>query len=451
MNTNSSGFPEWASLPSEIRTKILNTIADQKNPRWSSLASVSQEWHSIVGARNMAKLKIGQSCVDEFGRVVVLQRNLVKHIYLKVDLLEYTRHSPVKPHTDIVGRTMKKVLDILSTWETTGPLTLEINAVAARDSQHWFKNFRWDDDYDAYDRNSPVYDPQEGIIGTWHDSRHGWENGVQVKPPPFKAWQRISQPIESTYIKFPPINAVTCLMIRRQMRRFFFPDELKRILISFKRLSEFVFESWPEAYSDLGSQGHCYHSISDQRDSHAEWTTHTVTQNGFKELAVSFLFDVSDFLKHLGNIWGSADLQSMALTSVLLRAGEQRQDEVQRLLIDTAKMALLMPDLKTFVLWTGDMDISCAFIYTRGERYTEINWRGTWELNIGSDAMNAWNNVAKFHGVQLRTTAHKRITEVIMSHGDAIHHLDLPCEVIQPTSLWQIRMENQRRNPPIRS
>ncbi|EKJ79548.1 hypothetical protein FPSE_00233 [Fusarium pseudograminearum CS3096] len=188
-----------------------------------------------------------------------------------------------------------------------------------------------------------------------------------------------------------------------------------------------------------------------KRDSHAEWTMHTVTQNGFKELAVSFLFDVSDFLKNLGNIWGSADLQSLALTSVLLLAGEQRQDEVQRLLIDTAKMALLMPDLKTFVLWTGDMDIACAFIYTRGERYAEINWRGTWELNIGSDAMNAWNNVAKFHGVQLRTTAHKRITEVIMSHGDSIYHLDLPCEVIQPTSLWQIRMENQRRNPPIRS
>ncbi|UZP34958.1 hypothetical protein NXS19_002774 [Fusarium pseudograminearum] len=191
MNTNSSGFLEWASLPSEIRSKILNTIVDEKNPGWAALSSVSQEWHNIIGARNMAKLKIGQSCVNEFGRAVVLQRNLVKHIYLKVDLLKYTRHSP-------------KVLDILSTWETTGPLTLEINAVAARDSQHWFKNFRLDDDYDAYDRNSPVYDPQEGITGTWHDSRHGWKNGVQVKPPPFKAWQRISRPIESTYIKFPP-------------------------------------------------------------------------------------------------------------------------------------------------------------------------------------------------------------------------------------------------------
>lgn len=99
----------------------------------------------------------------------------------------------------------------------------------------------------------------------------------------------------------------------------------------------------------------------------------------------------------------------------------------------------------------GDIDIACAFVYTRGERYAEINWRGTWELNIGSDAMNAWNNVARFGGLQLRTTAHKHITEVTMSHGDAIYHLNLPCEVIQPASLWQIRMENQCRNPPIRS
>ncbi|GKU07355.1 hypothetical protein FLAG1_10270 [Fusarium langsethiae] len=141
MKLHSSGL--WASLTSEIRTKILNTVVDQKNLGWSAFASVSKEWQSIIGARNMAKLKIGQSCVEEFGRVVVRQRHLVKHIYLRVesDSCAY-----------ILYRALKKVFAIPSTWESTGPLTLEINAVAVRDAEGWFKNFRWNDDYDTYGR-----------------------------------------------------------------------------------------------------------------------------------------------------------------------------------------------------------------------------------------------------------------------------------------------------------
>ncbi|CEI66098.1 unnamed protein product [Fusarium venenatum] len=104
----------------------------------------------------------------------------------------------------------------------------------------------------------------------------------------------------------------------------------------------------------------------------------------------------------------------------------------------------------TLVPWTGDIGIACAFVYMKGEKYVEINWRGTWDLDIGHHVMDAWNDVVTFHGVELRTTTPKRITEVIMSYGDAIYH-ELPCQVIQPTSLWQIRVENQYTTPPIRA
>ncbi|CEI66099.1 unnamed protein product [Fusarium venenatum] len=67
------------------------------------------------------------------------------------------------------------------------PLTLEFNEIPANGSQHWFRNLRWDDDYDSYDLDSPIYEPQEVMDGSWHDPAHGWENGVQVEPPPFLA------------------------------------------------------------------------------------------------------------------------------------------------------------------------------------------------------------------------------------------------------------------------
>jgi hypothetical protein len=30
-----------------------------------------------------------------------------------------------------------------------------------------------------------------------------------------------------------------------------------------------------------------------------------------------------------------------------------------------------------------------------------------------------------------------------LSYGDAIHFLDLPCRVVEPASLWQIRNEGR--------
>jgi hypothetical protein len=125
-----------------------------------------------------------------------------------------------------------------------------------------------------------------------------------------------------------------------------------------------------------------------------------------------------------------------------MQVGEEYQKPMQKLLIDTANLALRMPKLKTLVLWRGYKGKASAFIYTRREHCADIIWRGTWELVIGKDVVEAWNDVAKFHSVDLKVR-HERITQVIASHGDAIYHLDLPCQVIEPTSLWQIRMENR--------
>lgn len=34
----------------------------------------------------------------------------------------------------------------------------------------------------------------------------------------------------------------------------------------------------------------------------------------------------------------------------------------------------------------------------------------------------------------------RRIREMMRSHGDAVYYLNLPCRVVEPTSLWQIQI-----------
>ncbi|QPC76617.1 hypothetical protein HYE68_007369 [Fusarium pseudograminearum] len=226
MRLRSSGFLKWSSLPPEIRHMILNTIVDLKNPRWADLASVSKEWQSVIGVRNMAKLKLqSPSCFDGFEKIVQ-QRHLVKHIYLCVELPKYgctlckarTRIPDFERESSIMNRAIRKIFSTLSTWKTQGPLTLELNAVSCSNTEHWAKNLRFDDDHDE----SPCQD-LAFADSTWHDPSHGWVDGAQVKPPSFLAMQQLFGPIILSHISFVPVTAVTSLLIRRQFRRCLVP------------------------------------------------------------------------------------------------------------------------------------------------------------------------------------------------------------------------------------
>ncbi|KAF5237687.1 hypothetical protein FANTH_10714 [Fusarium anthophilum] len=469
MRLRSSGCLRWSYLPQEVRRNTLQAIVDQRNPRWSALASVSKEWQSVIGTRNMAKLNLRPACLEDFERAVVRQRDLVRHIYLNID-----------------------------TWKTTGSLTLELNAASANDSEHWFKNFRFNDKHDAPYARGPVI-PMEATHSDWHDPKHGWENGVQVQPPSFNAMQRLFGLVDLDYssLAVPKVSAITCLMIRRQFRLCFMPRQLDWILSKLDHLTDIVYEPWLLDYTDTGYQGYferrdsimlidltlehpgvigmplprtlerlilfrdakqcliqSVHKDADFLDYLADSRYATMddtsgnsenlaqTSLRLRELAVSFLIGAMDFFRACKKEWTWDHLQSLSLTSsLLLQNTKEHRGRIDSLLITAARFLLRMPNLTTMVLWSGGTGKACAFMYTRAKHYARITWRGTWDLEISRQVLKAWEDVAKLHSVELRVR-HERLHETIRSHGDAILHINLPCQVIEPTSLWQIRVED---------
>ncbi len=159
-----------------------------------------------------------------------------------------------------------------------------------------------------------------------------------------------------------------------------------------------------------------------------------------EQLSLSYLVDAKDFFQACMQTWTWQHLQSLALTSELLQSTRSR--EVIYALLSSAGISVLqMPRLHTFVLWNGTRGNACAFIYDTDRYSAHLTWRSTWDLELIPCVVKVWQHVAsKLHSAGLSIKKQK-IQASIGSHGDAIHYLSLPCQVVAPASLWQIRKE----------
>lgn len=241
---------KWISLPAEIRFMILETIAYHKNSRWASLASVCREWQHVLEKVNFYKMKLRVSCLDDFECMVSPQkRALIHHICFDVELPRYTstccskRRAPSVKIGPIVSDGIWKLFSILSAWSPANNLALEINVFSPSDCDHWFRNLY----LSSYD----VEHDEDAIPDAWrtgaryHDPQHGWIHGQQVKAPPNSAMERLFRPILLVFPEMlPRVEAVTCLIIRRQLRRCLSPKSMGILLSRFDRLEYMSYEPW---------------------------------------------------------------------------------------------------------------------------------------------------------------------------------------------------------------
>lgn len=499
----------WASLASEIRVMILKAIADQKNPGWASLASVCKEWQYYLERANFSKIKLRVSCLDDFERIVSPQkRALVHHICLNIELPRYSsgccskRRSPPEKERFFFRDGIWKLFSILSTWGPADNLALEINAYSSSDRVHWFRNIYLSSDNTEDDEGAISDASRTGILR--HDPRHGWMNGQQVRAPPRSAVERLFQPIPSFSKSLPQVTVVTCLIIRRQLRRYLPPSSIADLFTSLDRLEYISWEPWvpqhyqyqltkqdllffalrmynalrtlnklvifedsPEfyypfparplslplgPYHDFGEWRAVVFASKSQDLQHlplnplldpSEWLAAIFASKSqdLQHLAISFMIDAGNFLRYCRPTWSWSRLQSLALTSQFLQDGLENRKKIEVLLRQAGDLVQKMPKMHTFVLWNGGRGHACAFIYRVDRDRASITWRGTWHLELSPAVVKSWQPAAEKLPISELQVKHECIREVVRSHGDAIYYLQLPCQVIEPASLWQIRRE----------
>lgn len=260
----------WISLPAEIRLMILSIIAHQKYPGWASLASVCKEWQYVLEKINFYKIRLRVPCLDDFENIVSpYKREIIHHLCLDVVLPRYTstccskRSSPSVKNSSIVSDGIWKLFSILSNWRPANNLALEINVYSPSDCEHWFKNLYLSSDDVEHDRDAMPDAWSSRILH--HDLQHGWMHGQQVKAPPRSAMQRLFRPIQLVFHEIlPRVQAVTCLIIRRQLRRCISPSGLGLLLSRFDRLEHISYEPWApyedtdREFRDRGTRPYLY-------------------------------------------------------------------------------------------------------------------------------------------------------------------------------------------------
>ncbi|KAF2854696.1 hypothetical protein T440DRAFT_496075 [Plenodomus tracheiphilus IPT5] len=379
-----------------------------KHRGWAQCAAVCKEWQTILEPKNFAQLALEPSCLDDLETLVIRQRPLVQHICLNIDLPRYAcrvckRNDSMSSHrSTIISRAILRLFSILSTWQPTGRLTLELSA-SSPNTRDWTQ--------------------QEKAI-RWHDPKHGWVDGQQVKTPSPPAIMRLFSPL--------------CLNVPQSLpvlRHELFPEVLKALWEKLPRLESIVYELWRprrhhyqiacayelvflvqrsvpkhvkrvSIFKDFNNQLTLALNNAMPHLGRDIGTTSAVNlklakafaakSHHLEHLSISYKIDAQQFFtscQQLPCTWNL--LHSLTLTSSTLARTVPHQ-YIYTLLRNASSIALRMPQLKTMVLWNSEPRQACAVIHQQhtASAMGTLTWRGTWNLELSDDDVESWKKVA---------------------------------------------------------
>ncbi|KAM6484204.1 hypothetical protein HDV62DRAFT_315087 [Trichoderma sp. SZMC 28011] len=510
--SNRQWDPTWNGLPTEIRLLIFKDLA-QDGCRLSPLVTVSREWQIELERHNFARIKLTPSRLADFNSMIRRNRAFVAYIWFCLELDEYdctwcwpgnagaefdealaisdTDHCPITTsfHT---------LFSILSTWDLTANLILDISIYSPSDSKHYFKylTFMPDTALDTLDgrRNIQQMVSKKPVH---HDPGHGWVFGGSYHPPPRRVLLKSFHPIMEEgpfdsdqselhwWDRLPSVPAVVTLLLRQQNRRRWKPKSLAHMFARFPRLQEVHYEPWREWNFKQGLTDRQYPYLFDsiqrfngnlkrlvlfenfiqqysvymqrfpfgvevsgcdiiRKPAPAVSRVVALTSLKLEHLAASFIVDASHFF----NIESSCEwpnLTSLVLTSKLL-APDKSPIEIGAMLQAAAAVATKMPKLKIMEIWNGRKGVAALFKYQvfHDVQQARIIWRGTWKFIMEPSVIRPWEAfVQQRYGWRLDLAQELLDEATIKSHGDAIGYLMLSGQVIRPISLQQIRIEQR--------
>lgn len=246
-------------LPPDLQLMILEMLAQDPGCDRSGTtcvkkglaryAAVCKHWQTFCEKRLYRHLTLSQSCLNALDTVVRRQRGLVKHIWLRIELLPYDCPDCMKfvskrtRDHDIAGNAITKLFHVLSTWRKSEPatyrgLTLEISIYSPSDVGHNFggdfhfgpEPFETDNDMA---RRLHVHDPY-----------HGWHQGKRSDRPIFTSIDKLLEGVLPCCEKLPSVEVVDNLVLRRQTRRHLDGRTLRAMFRSLPNLTRVTYEPW---------------------------------------------------------------------------------------------------------------------------------------------------------------------------------------------------------------
>lgn len=253
---------QWPLFPADIRWLVFEELArdssrceDSTTPGKRGLAryaGVCKEWQAFFEKILYRRLVLKQSCLDAFDKIVRPRRDLVKHIWLRIELgehrclycMEYIHSRRRRADSDIVGGAIMQLFRILSVWPNAdvashGGLLLELGFYSPSDSQDAFSGhphfgpgpFETED---GEHRRICSHDPDRRRV-------HGEPSVRRSMPSISRIFGVIAPEFRE---ELPTVKVVTRFILRRQTRRNLDPMYLQKIFKRLPSLECINFEPW---------------------------------------------------------------------------------------------------------------------------------------------------------------------------------------------------------------
>ncbi|KAK3938997.1 hypothetical protein QBC46DRAFT_316574 [Diplogelasinospora grovesii] len=273
----------WRSLPAEIRSIILEMVAEDYNFNsapyaGAGYASVCREWQPVFEQRNFRRLVLDQERIpglDQFMGIRQLERrDYLEHLSLRVKLDEYDctvcqsqeGDETMRNNSNIFSRAIWNLLIILSKWTRISRgrrekrSILELGAYSPSDSKHTFRDFHLEHGYPYQEREDlethfEAYRLRAARLGldSLNDPYHGWVDGrrdVVSLESKLRIMGTLTINLDlpefSTFLQtFPKVEIITGLLIPRQFYRKIAVSSLRKLLReTFTCLRWIRYEQW---------------------------------------------------------------------------------------------------------------------------------------------------------------------------------------------------------------
>ncbi|KAF6809283.1 hypothetical protein CPLU01_15527 [Colletotrichum plurivorum] len=410
---NTKAFPYWSRLVPEIRAMILERLPSSRGfgkHRIGDYASVSREWKAWVESRTFASLKIDSlTQIRRLGEYVRGERaSYVRNVHLYTDLMPY-RDRQVAEDEECVNfnnrrfsQRVKILFAIISTWNSTSGMTLELSASSPTDlfaaawletHEDFISDYILDSNYSSQKR--------ERLLGNLLDLQ-GDENGT---------------------VSLSPVPAVKRLVVSRRHFRSLTAHAITTITGHLPGLEEVVYEPWEfvnmagqidRDYAVTKLLDHLPSSVKavtlwetsrpmihrdvvttklDMEEAHA--AVRASCQLSF--FSSAGMVDADHFFRLARTndterpIW--PELRTICLKSQSL-SGLRSQKDVTLLLIDAAAAALRMPKLELMELWYASEGRGTIIrLDLRGDR-AKLHVASTWDVHLAPVVRRLFGQVA---------------------------------------------------------